>query len=467
MTSNVPAAINSAFRDYVTNGVASSGNQEPVKSEVRAAGVIIGDELDAITAAQAGGLIAYGTWAALAARTTVGLAAGFAAKVFGPDTGTHTDPVVGGTVANKGIYSYSTSPAGWRRIANLEADDALTSLTTAREVTNAALLQDRNLFDKLSADTEVGYVISGTDSTLSVDANYLTTHFIEVIPGGNFVSNYAAGSGFFFDDDQIALVTMGTFVAGGVKAVPAGAYYVRFSVAVGALDYLYVTEGSAAQGGYRKHGVAPQFPHQDLRVFFLGDSQTYNEPSYKLTVAQFSGVIPDWHGVPGWTMADGATALAIPYTSPPNANYIELSDQDRLVVVLGTNDWSSSRALGTIADGAAVASFYGDMAKVIDKAYGKNAAIEIMFVSPAPRGAVTPLPASPPGVNSLSLSITDYRDAMAAFCDRWSLPFCDLIADVGFNIYNIATKTVDGLHWSTGDGAVDVGRLIAARINET
>ncbi|WP_148087130.1 SGNH/GDSL hydrolase family protein, partial [Pseudogemmobacter humi] len=41
---------------------------------------------------------------------------GTGAEVLDLDTGTHTDPVAGGTVANAGRYSWSASPAGWRRI---------------------------------------------------------------------------------------------------------------------------------------------------------------------------------------------------------------------------------------------------------------------------------------------------------------------------------------------------------------
>ena len=54
------------------------------------------------------------TWTALAAIT--GATAAVGASVRDTDTGTHTDPVVGGTVANAGVYSWSTSPAGWKRI---------------------------------------------------------------------------------------------------------------------------------------------------------------------------------------------------------------------------------------------------------------------------------------------------------------------------------------------------------------
>jgi len=81
------------------------------------------DRIDALEDAQTSGLIAYGTWAALAAHPTGSLTVGQVAKVYGPDAGTHTDPVAGGTVANKGVFNWSASPAGWRRIANLEVED--------------------------------------------------------------------------------------------------------------------------------------------------------------------------------------------------------------------------------------------------------------------------------------------------------------------------------------------------------
>lgn len=43
------------------------------------------------------------------------------------DTGTHTDPVVGGTVPNSGEYTWSASPAGWRRVGDV-IDEKFTDL---------------------------------------------------------------------------------------------------------------------------------------------------------------------------------------------------------------------------------------------------------------------------------------------------------------------------------------------------
>ena len=73
------------------------------------------------------------TWAILSGLT--GSVAGEGAEVLDSDTGTHTDPVVGGTVANAGRYSWSVSPAGWRRIgATGLAGKADRSVTNIRDL---------------------------------------------------------------------------------------------------------------------------------------------------------------------------------------------------------------------------------------------------------------------------------------------------------------------------------------------
>lgn len=69
-----------------------------------------------LNASLSGSLIAKATYAELAAITP---AANTTGEVEESDTGNHTDPVVGGTVPNTGRFTYSTSPAGWKRIGGL------------------------------------------------------------------------------------------------------------------------------------------------------------------------------------------------------------------------------------------------------------------------------------------------------------------------------------------------------------
>jgi hypothetical protein len=78
------------------------------------------------------------TWAALNAIT--GVKVGQRAEVIS-DAGTHTDPVVGGTVANSGVFSWSSSPAGWQWLdaqakANQTDLDAAELRITALEATD-------------------------------------------------------------------------------------------------------------------------------------------------------------------------------------------------------------------------------------------------------------------------------------------------------------------------------------------
>lgn len=74
------------------------------------------------------------SWTALSAIT--GLASGIRASVSSSDTGTHTDPVIGGTVLNSGVYQYSTSPAGWQRIADLDSFIVTTQRLGGGEMVN-------------------------------------------------------------------------------------------------------------------------------------------------------------------------------------------------------------------------------------------------------------------------------------------------------------------------------------------
>lgn len=89
---------------------------------------------------RAGNGVPFLTWAALAAAT--GMAAGDKATVLAADAGTHTDPVVGGTVNNAGVYTYSSSPAGWQRTGNLDSQTATTALAAVKQLVEITLQND-------------------------------------------------------------------------------------------------------------------------------------------------------------------------------------------------------------------------------------------------------------------------------------------------------------------------------------
>jgi len=109
-------------------------DQLPIPAAMQAA-------LDALAAGQSAGQLVYRTWPELSAVTG---SVGVGAQVIG-DAGTHTDPVVGGTVANAGQYVWSASPPGWRWVRAdllpMKADATQVEALAAGEFDNFRIAQ--------------------------------------------------------------------------------------------------------------------------------------------------------------------------------------------------------------------------------------------------------------------------------------------------------------------------------------
>lgn len=106
-----------AWRDRAVDGDPSSPIHRTARADIRAFVQANANErvIDRQLIAQsATGARAYPTWTALAADTSRPVRT--LAVVGLGDTGTHTDPVVGGTVKNSGYFTWSASPAGWQRL---------------------------------------------------------------------------------------------------------------------------------------------------------------------------------------------------------------------------------------------------------------------------------------------------------------------------------------------------------------
>ncbi len=128
MANEIRDAFRKTYRDFALDGVPSSGVHKVDKKDVR----IIGEEIDArfdfvlneVEGASVGD-VAAATWAQLAA--TPGTRVGQPGSVPAVDAGTHTDPVVGGTVLNGGTYRWSGS--AWQRTG-----DAIDPVTIKTEI---------------------------------------------------------------------------------------------------------------------------------------------------------------------------------------------------------------------------------------------------------------------------------------------------------------------------------------------
>jgi hypothetical protein len=137
-------------------GQAPGAASAAAASEIAAAASALAADGDADRAEAAAGYrvsIAYKTYAELAAITGT---SGQSGAVF-VDAGTHTDPVVGGTVDNEGVYRYSVSPAGWERVG---AIDGITASSTDTFTNKTIDLTDNTLSGTL---TEFNTALSDGD----------------------------------------------------------------------------------------------------------------------------------------------------------------------------------------------------------------------------------------------------------------------------------------------------------------
>lgn len=181
----------------------------PSKAEIRQLFDLVDDEIvDAQTAVEgaAAGLVLRPNWAALVA--TPGTRTGQPGRVPSTDNGTHTDPVIGGTVANSGDYAWSTSPVGWRRVSDVidanaidakKADRTLVGKrSNARLVLNRPIIVDiANVHGGGSAiyipiSGSYGNATDGTIFTLALTPDSKLTEYSKVtIPeSGNIVTLY-------------------------------------------------------------------------------------------------------------------------------------------------------------------------------------------------------------------------------------------------------------------------------------
>lgn len=452
-----------AFRDFVTANVPASGDNEPSKSEIRNWAETIDTENEARKAEIVTERAARET--AIAAVAAGGNFDQVVTTFGSLDLVADANDLALTTDTGAIYYKVGASGAGsWA----LAFDPKRMAADQARSLAAQTLPVNYNWFNKDDPSILLDTNISSGDSTTFPATGYFTTHLVWVPPGGSFVPTVALAAGYFFNHLGVALSTCGAVDAGDSKAVPAGAYFLKAGVQdLANLDNLSITWGATAPAAYLPHGVAPMLPHAGKQLFCLGDSQTFNLPGYQIELPLRTGCALLSNGYPGRTFEDLAAVITAGEDETPGTPIaVDITGADIINVVLGTNDWSSGRALGTIADAPGVASLYGDMGAVLAAIRAENDTALVMFTGPAPRAADGALPASPDGGRpGDGVTLKQVNDAIAAFCARKSLPFCNLLENLSWDPDLLATKTSDGLHWSTGDGATDAGRQMAARIN--
>lgn len=146
--SQVRAAVEAAFRDFVTDGIPASGEHEPVKSEIRAA---LGELLETTLSAISAGIKRYATVAAMDA--DVDEADGQLAYVY-ENNGSASDPA-------NGVYQWDSGTTAW--VAATWYFDAVSAvvqpLVDQAEAAATSAATDAALFEARFAESSIpGYL---------------------------------------------------------------------------------------------------------------------------------------------------------------------------------------------------------------------------------------------------------------------------------------------------------------------
>ena len=114
------------------------------------------------------------------------------------------------------------------------------------EITKKAnLTVGKNLFNKDDSDVQIGYAISAGNGNSNVTAGFTATGFIPVIAGQTIVSNYSSGGygNAYYDADKV-------FISGssstGVLTIPAGAFFLRKTLATLLVNLVQIELGSVS-----------------------------------------------------------------------------------------------------------------------------------------------------------------------------------------------------------------------------
>lgn len=169
-------------------------------------------------------------------------------------------------------------------------------------------------------------------------------------------------------------------------------------------------------------------------------------------------------GVWGAPMADGTSKGDGTVTTACSQIYPE----DKMVyIAAGTNDLTQNVPLGSIGSWTQTSfdrtTFYGAYRSTIDFILGNNPGIRIFLATPLQRNAHG---YTIDTANSIGLKLQDYRNAVKAVGELYSIPVIDMYAISGLTRLTLGFYTVDGLHPNEA-GFEQLSRVAVAQIRTT
>lgn len=333
MADEIRNAFREVFRDFTTDGVPSSGKHKVKKSEARDLGDVVQIGVDGAAA----GVVRAETWTVLSGLT--GTRVGQPGQVM-TGSGTHTDPVSGSTVPNKGEYRWSASPAGWRWTSDLLDTATLSAeIDTKADQTDlsAEIAAREAALPAVVVEAPTPLIKAGESVLLSCGPEGLdgpglapwlrrsaVSDVISPVADGTIIPLVAAGERVLLWLDSDGLRGPGLNGGGGedIAAVPTssdGRSLWRMRAKLAAL----------------KNGIAGT----KLKIAFMGDSWSQInriplrlidliEEKYTMTGLGFLSVEPGNRlgdttlAHSGWTSVDGSGTSTFPYGTGPDGNGI-------------------------------------------------------------------------------------------------------------------------------------------------
>lgn len=309
-----------------------------------------------------------------------------------------------------------------------------------------------------------GYWVKYNDGTLSVSALQYATDFIEVSASTAYtlsgVTSYSKG---FYDSTY-------TFISGdntSTFTTPANTKYVRLTGNLIEMNTIQLELGSSYTYYEKPYKLKSQYEvnisqWNSKKWATLGDSITAQLLWQKSIVYEHKLTLVN-NGVGGSTVAgststcfaEGTRVAAMP------------ADADIISVMGGTNDWSTSIALGTISD-TGTATFYGALNTLVGLLLTKYPTKRIFFMT-TPYGEYYNYAAknwSNATTNTLGLKGSDYADAIKLICKKYNLPYVDIHYEAGWNSSNIRSYITDdgGLVHPNALGASRISNLVSDKL---
>lgn len=405
---------------------ASFEASDAAKALTEATAAQLRQEMDALSGEIEGaaeGLRSAETWVALnAVPGTVALQPG---RVALSDAGTHTDPVVGGTVPNQGEYRWSTSPAGWKRIGDVLDPDGLAPIDSP-SLTGTPTAPTPDTRDSSTR-------LATTAALASVGADVpLVAQRAHVFPDVSGVP--LAG---VLDDGRV----VGYRRSGG-KLVCFGDSITAFSNYPDRIaDRLGFKSAVNVGFGGERMGQHPDPDHDKFSMYQLAEAIRTNNFSDQTAAAA--------------TLTQHAEALA-------RLTAINWSEVSTVTIAYGTNDFGGDLPIGTSSDTTG-ATFRGAIKLTIERLLTAYPSLELVFVTPMwrQRQAAGDGKDATNYPNGIGEYLVEYVDAELDQATLYQIPVLDNYRTCGINLQTYSVYLDDGLHARTEPG----NELLAKRIS--